>query len=437
MEREKIRETLDELARGRGAGDGDLWPRVEGQVRYRTGGARQKQTQNEWLPLPQSRGRVTWPKRAGFNLGLAGVMIAVVALFGGVALALGWVRAGEGVTGVAVEPVSTAGIQSGTPDRASTPVATAGTAQAVRWSFAGYDNIYQLSDPVGVSQKKGQYSVTLDRAYADANSIVVFYSAESENGARLTYVHSEKQLTLPDGSAKPVIHEDSALASTSGPGGVTKSGRSSHLMAFDGAAKGDLPDRLGLTLALHVIDADEYDQALSTVISSSTSPEEASGKLRALAEEFSFSFEVPVTKVKTRILDLNQSVEVKGETLTLERVVITPAEFRATVRYDKSAEDADKYIRRSNMWLMTGDPAIDSRQQVPPMSYGHRLGAGEDKLVHMIIWPFADLSGEWALNVYGLELAQTQGTLNPSSYPPPKAITGPWEFKFTVPPVDE
>jgi hypothetical protein len=128
---------------------------------------------------------------------------------------------------------------------------------------------------------------------------------------------------------------------------------------------------------------------------------------------------------------------VNGETLTLERVVITPVEFRAIVRYHRSKEDEDKRVGRTNVWLSTGNPTFDARQQVPPMGYGPMVDRNETTIVHLVVWPFDDLSGEWTLHVYALQLVQIEPLPTPGTWPPTKSIQGQWEFKFTVPPAGQ
>jgi hypothetical protein len=286
-----------------------------------------------------------------------------------------------------------------------------------------------------MSETRGGYTVTLERAYADANSIVVFYSITRDGDVKAELMHTQDALRLADGSVLPQVYQGSAPAVLSSPAGATGDRRDMYLWAFDTARIADLPDTLSLDLTLNYMKTDVHEKAQKTANAVSTSFEEWDARIRALATEVQFSFEVPVTKAGTRVLELNQSKEVDGETLTLERVVITPVEFRAVVRYKRAKEDEDKFLRRANMWLSTGNPAFDGRQQVPPMGYGHLVDRTETTIVHVVVWPLQDQFGEWTLNVYGLELARIEPAPTPGDYPPVKAVQGQWEFKFTVPPV--
>jgi hypothetical protein len=424
MDESTIKEPLDALAQERGAGERDLWPSVRGRVQPAS--SRGTAQQSEWLPLP---GGITVRKRRGFNFGMVALVMLLVTM--GAALVFVVQPAMQDARPHAGAATSSPADLSASPtSQTSVAQVSAVPVEAVQWKFKGHDNIYRLSTPIGLQQRIGSITVTVDRAYADANSLVIFYSIEHPSDQE--YVEFN-WLFVDGGEIKYHVNGDRITTSAGDLGEEPTAIKTSQFISFDASSLSSSLERHKLRLVLDMVEDAESKRVMPTVYATSQSMEDMVAGLQAFSKRFSFDLEVPVTKQGTRVLELKQRVVANGETLTLERVVITPSEFRATFKYEGSDSGAGTYIRSPKAWLTTGDPAFDGQQQTPPLGVGHRLGLEGHNFVHMLVWPFAGMSGEWTLNVYGFDLAVKSGAAPPATYPPAKAVTGPWEFKFAVP----
>jgi hypothetical protein len=423
-----IKGSLDALAQERGAGERDLWPSVRGRVQPAS--LRGTAQQSEWLPLPHG---ISVHKRRGFNFGMVGLVMLLVTLGAALVFVVQPVMQGTTPHAAAVTASPTA-VSASPTSQTSVAQVSAVPVEAVKWKFKGHDNIYRLSTPIGLQQRIGPITVTLDHAYADANSLVIFYSVEHPSDQE--YVEFS-WLFVDGGEIKYHVNGDRLTTSAGDFGGEPILIKTSQFISFDASSLSSSLERHKLRLVIDMVEEAESKRVMPTVYATSQSMEDMVAGLQAFSKRFSFDLEVPVTRQGTRVLELKQRMVANGETLTLERVVITPSEFRATFKYEGSESGAGTYIRKANVWLTTGDTAFDSQQQTPPLGVGHRLGLDGHNFVHMLVWPFADMSGEWTLNVYGFDVASTTGAAPPATYPPARAVTGPWAFKFTVPPANE
>lgn len=289
------------------------------------------------------------------------------------------------------------------PRRVSTVVVAIVLAVALMGSALAYPLIKQLIDPdpglhqvvnnpllyqdVNASQAAGGFTLTVQKAYADANRVILGYTVTKESNpqAKVSY-----QTTL-------TTQEGVSLRAR----GWWETNRGEPILTwFDAASITGNPEQLHLHLK---VDGLIYQ-------TSSPPPNWQDVVTQPLAVDFSVPFH------PGRMANLHQAVTVHGKTLILERVVVTPSGTRL-------------YLRGEGYPLaLYGLPS---------------LGVGKwtsDQLTGAVIevWPtddqvptnamvavnfdtsLVDQHGEWTLTIPQL------GNPGPST-------KGPWVFHFTVP----
>ena len=207
---------------------------------------------------------------------------------------------------------------------------------------AGLQHIEQadLVQELNLSQTVDGVTVTLERAYADANRIVVGYTIKGPNGQR----YDARRLTLTDAAG-------TVFSGTIGYGVTGQSdmlqvslppGEGAYVVAFDAAPVQGTPEELDLRLEMEVVkfalppaalepsptpESPPAEPPMVVVLEPLPTPEE-----EAIVGPFTFDFSVPF--IPGRVAEVNQTVEVAGVPVRLERVVVTPSETRAYLRFD-------------------------------------------------------------------------------------------------------
>jgi hypothetical protein len=151
------------------------------------------------------------------------------------------------------------------------------------------------------------------------------------------------------------------------------------------------------------------------------------------AGAFAFTFSVPVAP--GRVVTVSKTVVAKGVPVTLERVVITPSETRAYLRFPASAGiDDSGWIADAHV----SGAAWDSRQiQLPNgftglMTTGGFFMNGSGEHVTTFSGDFRGHHGEWTFTVDSL--SGVDSTSAPQGGLPKQArIDGPWTFRFSLP----
>ncbi len=132
---------------------------------------------------------------------------------------------------------------------------------------------------------------------------------------------------------------------------------------------------------------------------------------KPVGEPFVFDFEIPVRPSPT--VEVGQEVEANGVTLTLERVVNSPARAQAVFCLDPPVDDY--------YWFpVDEDPAADG------LMYEGGPVTGENYCAKVLLAD--ELEGSSSLTVTELE-----GMPRDPDNPDFKTLPGPWTFEFTVP----
>jgi len=374
MNEQRITETLRRIARQGVPDSVDLWPAIKAQLKPRR--------------RPSRWGRLMPTTR----LGWAFLILTLILAFGAVAYA--------------VSP-------------------------AVGQLFqqeSGLQHVEQanLVQELNLSQTVDGITVTVERAYADANRIVIGFTIKTPGDQR----YEVRRLTLTDaaGNLFPWIHGYGAAGQSDIYKVSLPPGEGAYVFTFDAAAAVvGAPEELDLRL---VMDLEELvlppdasaeptvsmkEELLSLHVAPHPPPLVVEELLPmpqgAIVGPFVFDFGVPF--IPGRVIEVRQAVKAAGVAITLQRVVVTPSETQATLCF-RPPDGSKEWL------LITAGDGGDLFAETVTQS-------GEE--CHRIVYAgvLAERSSTAALTVtelVGFDLA-----------PPGKQtrLAGPWEFHFQVP----
>ncbi|MGH2543724.1 MAG: DUF4179 domain-containing protein [Ardenticatenaceae bacterium] len=302
-----------------------------------------------------------------------------------------------------------------------------------------------LYHEVNQSQTVNSVTVTLERAYADANRIVIAYLIESDNAQQ----HDIGGLSLMDGQG----HEFPFMRGM-GVGGASElidgelpPGVRANVLSFDASAVEGAPSQLELHLIMHLY---SYQNPMITgatdpVTDGATeSPGSTVTELQPVERVeapgyYRFNFTVPF--IPGEIMEVEQTVvretaevvcplegclaeieQVHNVAVRLDQVVLTPSETRATLCIEKPARWSEELtfvaslqpgsgpeVSGSGESAMAGKPCADVRFQAAP---ANRPTTWTLTLREIIEWTY---NPEWNENV------------------DQRRVQGPWRFTFRVP----
>ncbi len=159
---------------------------------------------------------------------------------------------------------------------------------------------------VNQSQTIGGFTVTLEKAYADANRVIIAGTVKKPSG----HIYNHAMLL----GAALTTDQGVTLKQIGGDGYGNRNGNDAYVSWFDGAAINGAPKTLSLHLTATGLDVTQQDGDDSTV------------QNYTVPGSVSFDFSVPFHT--GRVANLHQSLTVGGTTITLERVVVTLSETR-------------------------------------------------------------------------------------------------------------
>jgi hypothetical protein len=311
---------------------------------------------------------------------------------------------------------------------------------------AGLRHVEQanLVQELNLSQTVDGVTVTLERAYADANRIVVGFTIKDPNGQRYEAGH----LTLTDMAG-------TVFSATIGFGMTGQSdilqvslppGEGANVICFDAASVEGAPVELDLRLVMEVrefvlsLDAPEPpptpisppdEPPASMVVEALPVPE---GDILGL---FTFEFSVPF--IPGRVAEVNQTVEAAGVAVCLERVVVTPSETRAYLHFDSPSGEVEWGIPIA----MLQAPGEDGK------SYTGYVGSyGPASYQYGFLAPLYNRQGEWTLTVTelgGTDIERLEAQILRQADSAVVSVdaaeaaefqtrlAGPWVFRFRVP----
>jgi hypothetical protein len=256
-----------------------------------------------------------------------------------------------------------------------------------------------LSTPLNMSQTIDGITITLERAYADSNIILIGWSVEGAEGLNAafggTIITSDGLKIRP--SVGMFAVPDKAL------------GFSGHatIWQFDGSTIVGAPSELSLKLDISPIIFRLPDE-----------------EARANAEHYIFIFTLPFYAGK--VIDVNQTIEAAGIPITLEKVVVSPSATRVFLRlyppYDRSE------VGELSLMFPSGTSYSDSANKFTISSHED---SGE--LVRCFSGNFTNQTGEWILSIK--EIIDLNDPSYAGNHPASdtKRVSGPWVFHFRVP----
>ncbi|MDW8098676.1 MAG: DUF4179 domain-containing protein [Anaerolineae bacterium] len=285
-----------------------------------------------------------------------------------------------------------------------------------------------LTQKVHLSQTIGDWTVTLERIYADANQILVGYTVsgppdQNPNLARVT-------LTDDQGTRFPEMG-GAGIAGASEILGVQLSpGQGAYIAAFDASAIQGQPTTLNLHLKIDLValmpvsgiqpmeNMVELPPAATVTLAPAMQMRE-----ELLAGPFTFDFSVPF--IPGRVALVHRSVKTGDVTIRLERVVVTPSETRAILCFNPPTG-------KSEHWVPVATLEAGSRRRADTGASAEVIvsGATHEEMGcyrYSFFVPLASWRGRWKLTVTELV------GMDPARPGEEIRIQGPWVFRFRVP----
>jgi hypothetical protein len=281
-----------------------------------------------------------------------------------------------------------------------------------------------LGTTINQSQILAGYTMTVERAYADSNRVLIAYTIHPPATGKRQWNLTPDDLKIVTDSGLELPDRGYVSATETGQPDAT-------LQMFDAAGISGDPRELHLRLTVPWIDGMEKLDPLPT---SPSSPGQSSqelpttGPYGSIATNRSSSlqnaapdpyvhdfrvfgpltFNITVPFIAGREVSPHQQVRAAGATLTLERVVVTPTETRVYVSGLNASQS--HYVHAT----LSGDGWTD--EDVDRGSTGVWYSNGLTEFSYF--GSFADKHGAWTL------------TVQPT---PGSATAGPWAFHFTAP----
>lgn len=280
-----------------------------------------------------------------------------------------------------------------------------------------------LVQELDLSQTVNGVTFTLERAYADANRIVVGYSVKDPDGQR--YHTDPLTLTGADGTVFPGTTGLGAAGKSAIFGIELPPGEKADVLSFDAAAVEGTPVELDLRLVVEVRELVLPTDTQGLSASPTGLPAEPGEPMveelepmppGAVVGTFTFDFSMPF--IPGRVAEVNQTVEAAGVAVTLQRVVVTPSETRAHLRFDPPGEV-------ETIW--TSIVTLKAPGDVRSRSRFYSAAADSPVHTYGFLAPLYDRRGEWTLTVnelVGTELVPPYNDVR---------LAGPWVFRFRVP----
>jgi hypothetical protein len=279
-----------------------------------------------------------------------------------------------------------------------------------------------LGTRVNQSQTVAGYTMTVERAYADANRVLIAYTIRPPAGAQRQWNLTPDNLKVVTASGVQLPDRGYVVASDTGQPDAT-------LQMFDAAGITDDPKEIHLRLTVPWIDGMEDLPASSPAGTGTGLP--TAGAYGSIATDPAnrpngvqdpyvhdfrvfgpLSFNITVPFIPGDEVRPHQQVAAGGTTLTLERVVVSKTETRAYVRGLTPTQS--HYIGAALSGDGWTDEKIDGGNEATWYSNG--------MTVFSYLGSFTDRHGAWTLTVKSLD----SGVRTP-------APAGTWTFHFTAP----
>jgi len=267
----------------------------------------------------------------------------------------------------------------------------------------------KLGQTLNLSQTIAGYTVTLQWAYADTNRVVVAYAVQQPDGQPL------ERRVLSDSSLSDVAGHTLTFL-----GGPENEGGGAYVESFDASGVASRDGQLNLHLAIPLFTALRQRDIANLQATPVVVPQ-------ADSRQFVFDFTVPRAsraplggQADSREVNVGQTVTVAGQSVTLERVALSPSETRLylrgaainTTQFMPVLTAADWNSEQPSTWT----PGVNGDAR------SWRTADGQ--FVVSYLASLTSKHGEWSLVVNPRELL-AGATPIPSG--------GPWVFHFHIP----
>lgn len=196
---------------------------------------------------------------------------------------------------------------------------------------------------LNLSESSGDYTVTLDWAYADANRLTVVYHIDGRPGVEYTNLMTAPDISVTDENGAPVIGGAGMSANMPDPE------TSSALVLTTGGFEAEP----GTTLTVHMDNV--IVQAVTAEQRTAVPDPERFDELIERSEPLSFAFEVPVSGTLREQTEA-QTVTDQDIALTLESIRVSPTYVRLTVCFDEP--EAERTWTSIPFVLVGGDELV-------------------------------------------------------------------------------
>ena len=256
-----------------------------------------------------------------------------------------------------------------------------------------------LAQELDLSETIDGVTVKLERAYADANVVLVGFTV---SGPKTRYYADFGELSTVEGQSLPVMLGMGFVPGSDiilGEWGDSE--RVAMIATFDASSVKGMPSELNLRLETSIADSPILGEKQDSV------------------GPFIFEFSVPFHAGK--VINSGQTVESGGVPITLEQVIITPWATRAVFQFQPNE---NRYLPVTSLKLPGGD--------VKNAWFSKDAGTSSEQF---IVGDFTGQAGEWTIAVNELVImpdasGQKEGT-HPAS--DTQRLTGPWIFHVDVP----
>lgn len=375
--------------------------------------ADQRAANSEWLPAIRER-RHFWP--SGARVGLVAFLATVLFSLGITVYAIAFLTGHQGNAHMDVFSVP----RHLSPTPVPSPIASPTYDGDIPKAVVGLEHLEAagMGKEVNLSETKDGYTVNLGWVYADGNQVLIRYSISPSSTESGLKVDIGWPITLSDdqGRVYPTIEGGEQTSNLRGPSAI--------FALFDTRGLDVVPSMLNLHLTVNLEGSTDLSQIRKTITPGATPPK---FERKALAGPFEFVFSVPF--IPARVERIAQSLEVEGQSVTLDEFRISPAEARAIIHFNPQSRYANLDWRptlhlSAGAWTEELDLQGNIRAGgITPM--GGPLGDGQ----WYYSWNSIPYNTQETWNISVTRLIGYDTELKPQIY-----LDGPWNFKVDLPP---
>lgn len=282
---------------------------------------------------------------------------------------------------------------------AGTAYAASTVIQELFQRFAGHIEKAGLVQELNISQTIDGITVSLERAYADSNVVLLGYTVSGPDKKYNSYVTG---LLTEDGQNIPELMEIGTVPGSEAIlGEWGESERLAIIAAFNSSAIQAIPSELNLKLEIQVAEVSMF------------------GVQQRLTGPFILKFSLPFNT--GNVVEVNQTVEAAGIPITLEKVEISPWVTQVVVQFHPPYDSNNHPVPIITLELPAGNP--DSKGFMTTPSGQYFLG------------DFTSEHGEGIVTIRELVLPPDKSIQQPGTHPASdtERVTGPWIFRFQIP----